>query len=278
MGQSEKNAHDVFYSKANDLKQEIRDATTYIKWYHTRYLQPFFLGGITKGYVRCLAVNKLLEAVNERGLAKHDVTVLDAGCGQGGLSVYLAALGFQVIGVDLSSVACEDARQLAAQTGVENRCRFIDSSLAELPLPDQSIDFIIGHASLHHFIKYDGIVPEFARVCREKSKGFFADAYGENRIYHLFHNKEQMERLGDVSLTLPMVKDYFEPQFSATMYGTDWFVMLDKLWLKLLPSSMTDWLRKMSRFYFAVDRIIPEHSRLALRCAGSALTVISKHD
>lgn len=276
MNCAEKSAHDLFYQQGNDLHDIANNSAEYITWYRNRYLEPFYQGGITKGYVRGLAVQSLLDAISGSGLSFGDVTVLDAGCGQGGLSVYLAALGMNVIAVDLSTVACKDGHLLSEKIGVEKRCRFYDTSLASIPIGDHTVDFIIGHASLHHFIKYREIIPEFTRISKPSSVGFFADAYGENKLYHIFHNKEQMNRLGDVSLTLSMVEDYFSPSFSVEMQPTDWFAMLDKLWLKFTPKSAESLLRKISYIHHSLDRMIPFNSRFALRCSGSALTIIKR--
>ena len=58
-----------------------------------------------------------------------DVIILDAGSGQGELSVYLACLGFNVIGVDISVVAKACGEYLASNVGVENNCTFLAESL-----------------------------------------------------------------------------------------------------------------------------------------------------
>ena len=46
-------------------------------------------------------------------------TLLDLGCGQGRNAVWLAARGFDVTGLDLSPVAVEQAKALAAEVGVD---------------------------------------------------------------------------------------------------------------------------------------------------------------
>jgi|UPI0003677FC8 2-polyprenyl-3-methyl-5-hydroxy-6-metoxy-1,4-benzoquinol methylase len=272
----EKDAHDVFYQGGNDLLHAANTVDDYVQWYHGLYLSPFHRGGITKGYVRNQAVEALLQAVALSGKNYNQVRVLDAGCGQGGLSVYLACLGFEVIAVDLSEVACADARTLAKKLAVDNRCVFHATSLADIPEEDHSIDYIIGHASLHHFIKYREIPAELSRISKPGCEGFFADSYGENPIYRLFHNKEQMTRLGDVSLTKPMVEDYFNPLFSVQMIPADWFAMLDKLWLKVLPRSSLGLARAMAKVHHSLDRCIPISSRIALRLSGSAMTHIKR--
>jgi SAM-dependent methyltransferase len=50
--------------------------------------------------------------------------VLDLACGTGTASVWLAERGLTVWGLDVSAVAIEAARDLAARHGVADRCRF----------------------------------------------------------------------------------------------------------------------------------------------------------
>lgn len=51
-------------------------------------------------------------------------SALDVACGQGTGSVWLAARGLQVVGVDVSPVAIRHARNLAHRAAVGDRCRF----------------------------------------------------------------------------------------------------------------------------------------------------------
>lgn len=110
---------------------------------------------------------------------------------------------------------------------------------------DESVNFVIGHVSLHHLIKYEGVAKELGRVITPTGVMFFADSFGENKVYHLFHDKEEMERLGDVILTKPLIESFFSG-FSVCLHPTDWFVMLDKLLLKIIPNCMNKLVRFLS--------------------------------
>ncbi|MGI5452513.1 class I SAM-dependent methyltransferase [Streptomyces sp. CA-249302] len=57
----------------------------------------------------------------DRGLPAAPGRVLDLGCGPGRNALYLASLGFEVDGVDLSPVAIARARERAHEAGVEAR-------------------------------------------------------------------------------------------------------------------------------------------------------------
>ncbi|MGV0646340.1 class I SAM-dependent methyltransferase [Mycolicibacterium sp. XJ2546] len=66
--------------------------------------------------------------------------VLDLACGPGLASVWLARRGMEVWGVDVSPTAIDHARDLAARSGVGDRCRFdvvdLDSGLPAGPPAD----------------------------------------------------------------------------------------------------------------------------------------------
>ena len=273
--EAEKNAHDEYYQVLRGAGLGLTDLNEFMEIYRGKNLKPFYEGGTTKGFVRQVATHKLLEYMQLTQKDDQRATLLDAGSGQGGLSIYMAGLGFNVIGVDLSTIACNKAKEYASCLGLDDRCSFLAEDLGKISIPDNSIDAILGHASLHHFIKYPHIPKEFARVLKPGGKGFFADSFGENLLYHLFHDKEAMKRLGDVILTKPLIEDYFYQQFDVELIPTDWFVMFDKIYQKILPRKASKLFRKLSRIHFIIDRTIPSRSRIALRMSGSVVTIIS---
>jgi len=240
-----------------------------------RQVRPFYLGGPTKGYARGVALQSLLAAVEASGNQPEDLTVLDAGSGLGRLSAYLACKGFNVVGIDISSEGCATGQKLADELGVSDHCRFHAESLESTSLDDSSINFILGHGTLHHFIKYEQVPAEFKRILKVGGEGFFADSFSENRVYRIFHDKKKMEKLGDVPLTRRMIFEYFRG-FEVKLLPMDWFVMLDKLYLKLLPKAAVPLVRKLSRVHFWLDRRIPADSPLALALSGSVMTSIRR--
>lgn len=246
----------------------------YIERFKKTGLSPFCKGGNTKGYVRGLAVDVLMREVERRGLSPKDIHILDTGCGQGELSVYLATKGFTVIGVDISVEACRSAERLADVIGVKGNCRFLPEGLENIPLADQSVDFVIGHAALHHFIKYEGVANELGRILKDGGEMFFADAFGENKTYHMFHNRERMQRLGDVILTRRLIYDFFSG-FKIELVPTDWFVMIDKLLLGILPQTMMPGIRVLSNVWWHLDRLI-RVNRVTLYLSGAVITHVIK--
>ncbi len=77
-------------------------------------------------------------------------TVLDYGCGNGENSLPLAARGARVIGLDVSRELLELARRRLGLYGLQERATFLSGSAHDLPLPDASVDAVMGIAILHH--------------------------------------------------------------------------------------------------------------------------------
>jgi SAM-dependent methyltransferase len=270
----DRRAHNELYAATAGAGLSAPTPSDYLAAYEARHMTPFHAGGTTKGYVRGLATRRLLARLEDRRPGDA-ATILDAGCGTGELSRYLACRGHRVVAVDLSEVGCELGRRRAVRLGLGPRCRFIVADLSCLPLRDESVDFVIGHASLHHFIKDPGAAAELRRVMRAGAEGFFADSFGENPLFALLRTRRRMRRLGDVPLTRSRILRFFR-EFRVTLEPTDWFVMLDKLYLRLCRGRAPRLLRRLSRLHFALDRRVPAGSRLSLGLAGAVLTTIRK--
>jgi SAM-dependent methyltransferase len=76
-------------------------------------------------------------------------TVLDYGCGNGENSLPLVSRGARVIGLDVSADLLRLARRLALR-GLEDRATFLAASAHDIPLPEESVDVVMGIAILHH--------------------------------------------------------------------------------------------------------------------------------
>ncbi|MGO9153809.1 class I SAM-dependent methyltransferase [Mycobacterium sp.] len=70
---------------------------------------------------------------------------LDLACGRGLGSVWLARRGLDVFGIDISSVAINQARDLARRSRVEDRCRFEVVDLDKGLPPGAPVDVILCH-------------------------------------------------------------------------------------------------------------------------------------
>jgi cyclopropane fatty-acyl-phospholipid synthase-like methyltransferase len=95
-------------------------------------------------------------------------TVIDAGCGVGGASFYIAAnVGASVVGLNINQNQLEIARGRAQEAGLADRVsfRFADCS-QPLPFEDDSVDVVVNIESACHFGNRRGFILECARILK----------------------------------------------------------------------------------------------------------------
>ncbi|MDP9307091.1 MAG: class I SAM-dependent methyltransferase [Actinomycetota bacterium] len=85
---------------------------------------------------------------------------LDAACGTGRHSTYLAALGHEVIGVDSSAAMLRRAHEKVPEG------EFHEADLHDLPLPDDHVDLVLCALALMHVPDLEPVLTEFVRVLR----------------------------------------------------------------------------------------------------------------
>lgn len=108
---------------------------------------------------------RYLEAFrNERGLQKHQVRVLDWGCGRGQATILLERLGYDVTGCDVHEESIRNGRAFYNDATVAaRRLRLLDAG-GRLDLPDASFDFIFSETVLEHVADLDAAVHKLDRL------------------------------------------------------------------------------------------------------------------
>ena len=97
---------------------------------------------------------------------------LDAACGTGRHTAYLASLGHEVIGVDSSPEMLERARQ-KIPTGT-----FHEAELHDVPLDDDSVDLVVCAIALSHVPELEPVLAELVRVLRPNGQLVISDSRG----------------------------------------------------------------------------------------------------
>jgi O-antigen biosynthesis protein len=91
-----------------------------------------------------------------------DKVVLDAGCGTGYGTAYLAESARRVVGVDVSDEALSYAREHYARPNVE----FLPADLQELGFPSQTFDAVVAFEAVEHLERPEAFVDHAARVLK----------------------------------------------------------------------------------------------------------------
>ena len=115
-------------------------------------------------------------------------TVLDAGCGTGEETLFLACLGpDRVIGIDTSAGSLDYARQQAARAGIGNVELRRVSVLDRQAFADGSFDYVSSLGCIHHTPRTRDA---FDNLCRMVRPGGHLCTFIYNRYGHFLYNLE----------------------------------------------------------------------------------------
>lgn len=99
--------------------------------------------------------------------------ILEVAPGPGYLSVELAKLGFKVVGLDISKSFVEMGRANAQAANVPVDLRLGNAS--EMPLPDDTFDFVICRAAFKNFSEPARAIQEMYRVLKPAGQALIID-------------------------------------------------------------------------------------------------------
>lgn len=102
-------------------------------------------------------------------LIKPGESVLDAGCGEGVLSWYLAERGANVTAMDISKPNLKNAKTFLEKRGVIDRVRLVQGDAENLPFPDSSFDWVVSSHVLEHLPDFDKGLAEIRRVTKRRA-------------------------------------------------------------------------------------------------------------
>lgn len=122
--------------------------------------------------------------------------VLDVATGTGHTALALAALGHQVVGVDLTEAMLQDARALAAERGLTASVSFVVGDASQLPFDDGTFQVVTSRRAPHHFADLPGFLAEAFRVLTPGGRLGIADLTADDVDVDALND---LERLRDPS-------------------------------------------------------------------------------
>jgi ubiquinone/menaquinone biosynthesis C-methylase UbiE len=111
-------------------------------------------------------------------------TVLEYGCGPGTHSFKLANVASRVVGIDISEVAIEKAKERARTRGVGN-VEFHVMNAEQLEFPDDVFDLVAGRAIVHH-LDVRRCFSTVSRVLKPTGAALFQEPLGHNPLINLY--------------------------------------------------------------------------------------------
>ena len=113
--------------------------------------------------------------------------VLEYGCGTDGLAFDLATVARAVVGIDISDIAIEKARRIAALKGLDNVTFRVDNAEA-MQFADRQVDVVVGSGIVHH-LDIVKAMREVRRVLREGGVAIFAEPLGHNPLLNWYRKR-----------------------------------------------------------------------------------------
>ena len=152
--------------------------------------------------------------VNFSRLLKQEkkTMVLDLGCGKGRHTVFLARQGFNVMAVDISSVALSQTLRRLKEQGLP--APLVQADLRRLPLPGNTFDALLSLSVLHHHCWSEMVVGvnEMYRVTKPGGYGLLTVALRHRPCYGTGELVETHSYLIDHGADQGIIHHFFDRQ------------------------------------------------------------------
>jgi len=113
-----------------------------------------------------------------------DKRVLDCGCGEGRVSIFLAENGAEAFGIDISPETIKVAQKKAAERNL-TKISFLVQDVENLKFPDNYFDIIVCAGILHH-LDIKKVYPGLSRVLKPEGKVICNEPLIHNPIFQLY--------------------------------------------------------------------------------------------
>jgi len=125
------------------------------------------------GHISFVTVPQLKRMATELRLSPGD-RLADLGCGLGGPAMWMAReTGANLVGIDLSPVAVEEASKRAMELGLAERAQFRQGTFADTGLAENSVDGAMSEDAIQYAPDKRAFAAEAARILRPGGRFVF---------------------------------------------------------------------------------------------------------
>ena len=121
--------------------------------------------------------------------------VLDLGCGNGLLSVYLAKKRAYITAIDNSAVAAGNTKKLAEYNAVSDRVQAFEWDALRIPELGKIFDLVTGQFILHHVEPFEFFAGSLRQALNSGGRGLFVENSALNALL-MFFRKYLVGRFG----------------------------------------------------------------------------------
>lgn len=181
------------------------------------------------------ALGRENEVIAEMAHIKNSDFVLDAGCGIGGSSIFLAKkFGCKVIGITLSQKQADMAIKNARRNGVAGNTEFIVMDFENMNFPNGKFDVVWGIESICHATSKKKFIEDSYRILKPNGRLIIADGFA-TRDYFTDEEKNIMQKwLSGWRINFLETQDNFEAFSKNIGFREISFTDVTK---KVMPSS-----------------------------------------
>lgn len=163
-------------SKSDQRKEFIQDTEEFK--YHFSNIKFYSISRSSFSYRDKLLYTKI-----------HDKVALDYCCGNGEVGLEMAKKGAkEVHGIDISSVAIENANHLAKEEAVDEKSHYAVMDAENMSYADNTFDIIHEYGALHH-VNLPVALKEAARVLKPGGRLVCTEALRHNPLIHFYRKK-----------------------------------------------------------------------------------------
>jgi cyclopropane fatty-acyl-phospholipid synthase-like methyltransferase len=143
------------------------------------------------------ALTNMNHVFSQFGNIFEGAKILDAGCGVGGSSIFLAKnFNAETVGITLSNKQVAKCKENAEKHGVSKQCLFDEQSYLSTNFPDNHFDFVWGIESVCYAYDKADFLKEAFRILKPGGTVMVADFF-ENDNEGIKIQKELMEKWTD---------------------------------------------------------------------------------